>query len=316
MTSQTTLGDLRSYYSSIINPADANDPDFLSAVNRAHQRMIEGGEWVGSNVEVVFSGSTGFITLPPHFSSIIGVTLNKVPVPVYSEFHQYCEFGPGTFDATLPAHPYLSQVSEGVPTVVDLTPGQQLRFRPAVAGDAGKLIRCFGTDTNNQPIFDVSVGHEGIGLAIVSPVGVMSTPLNTFTAFQKVVTLGRLNVYGWDGVTETLLSQYQPYETRPSYTRYAVGQVDSNQNIACLCRLRHMPVYFDTDPIRIGNLAAWESALQAVKLDNIGQFDKSEGRWQECFVMLNREHMTRRGKAKPELTFSGPLSSLTRVKVN
>lgn len=316
MQSQVTLGDLRSYYSSIINPADANDAEFLRAVNKALQRIIESGQWVGTNVEVVFAGSTGYITLPPHFSSVIGVTINKVPIPVYSEFHQYCEFGPGTFDASLPARSYLSQVSEGVTTVIDLTAGQQIRIRPAVAADAGKILRFFGTDTNDQPIYDVASGKEGIAVGILNPVAVMATPLNTFTGLQKALTLGRVSLYGWNGVTETLLSQYQPYETRPSYTRYAVGTVDSSLNIGCLCRLRHLPVYYDTDFIRVGNLAAWENALQGVKLDSIGQFDKSDLRWEECFKMLNREHMSRRGKARPELTFSGPLSNATRVTVN
>lgn len=315
MQSQITLGDLRAYYYQIVNPADANDPDFLVYVNKALQRIIEGAEFLGVNVETVFNGSTGQITLPPHMRSIIGVTLNNVPRPVYSEFHQYCEFGPGTFDPSLPAGRFLQQVAEGVPSVVDLTAGHQVRFANVVPGDAGKVARVFGDDTNNNPIFDVTTGNEGIQIVWANPV-TMSTPLNRFTGLQKTPTLGRINAYDWDGTTATLISQYQPNETRPSYARYLTGTLDSQQNIGCLCRRRFMPVFVDTDFIPIGNLAAWENAIQAVKFDSIEQFDKSDSRWKECFMMLNREHMASRGMARPEVAVIGPLANSTRVRCN
>lgn len=277
--------------------------------------MIDGGQWIGVNVECAFNGANGQITLPPHFSSVIGVTIKNIPVPVYGEFHQYVEFGPGVIDPTYPTRGYLTQYPTGYPTVVELTAGQQVRYRNVVPADAGALCRIFGDDTNNNPIFDVTTGFEGIGFAMASP-ETISTPLNKYTGFQKPVTKGRINVYGWDGATETLLSQYQPYETRPSYTRYLVGTVDANWNIGCLCRLRHMPVYTDTDFVRVGNLAAWEHALQAIKFNMIEQFDKATAKWDECFKVLNAEHMSRRGKARPELTVAGPLSNATRIRVN
>jgi hypothetical protein len=311
MQTDTTLADVRASLGWMVN----SSTDFLVNLNQARQYIIESGLWEGMKREVIFNGSTsGYITLPPHYESIIGVTINKVPVPVFSEFHQFVECGPGTLDATHPTKAFLTFAGDGFPSVVDMTEGEQLKFTLANVGDLGKSIRVSFLQTDNTPYFDAT-GAEGYAITFGSTTATVSVAANKFLGIQKPVMLGKMNVYS-SGTTDTLLSTYLPSETRPHYSRYFIGQVPTDQPIGCLCKLRYYPLISDTDWCVPGNMNALEFGLQAVDAQHTRNYDDMQKSWAACFQVLNEEHRSLRGKAQPVVQFLGPMSNSTRVRCN
>lgn len=310
MQTSTTLADTRSQLGWLVTDSS----DFLQNLNQMRAYVIESGLWEGSIVETIFNGSTtGYLTLPAHMASILGVSINKYPVPVFGQFQQYIECGPGTINNTKPTVGFLTFMGDQFVSNVDHIVGQQLRIRIANSGDAGVVVRISGTDTSGNELDDAT-GNEGQNLTLLNPVTTLATSLNTFTGFQKTVTLGAISVYSWDGTTETLLSRYLPSETRPHYSRYLSGTIDTTFPVACLCKLRYYPVLADTDWVVPGNINAIEFGMQAVDAQHVRSYDMSSASWNNCFRILNEEHRSLRGKAQPSLTFLGPMSNRTRIK--
>lgn len=312
MLSSTTLADIRAQLGWMV----PDSTEFLQDVNQALSSVINNGLWEGTIRTVLFNGSTtGYITLPWFASSIIGVTVNKWPQMVFDQYRQYVECGPGIIDPTLPGCGPLTFMGDSFVTAKDHIVGQQLRFRISNAADANKVVRISGTNTSGTPIFDAT-GAEGNNLKLLSPVTTFAVNLNEFTGIQKPATLGTLAVYSWDGVTETLLSLYEPWETKPHYSRYLTGVLDSTFPIACLIRIGYTPLVNDTDWAPIQDMNAWEYALQAINFQHVRDTDNAKKSWASCTDQLNQEVRALRGKAQPVVNLIGPQSNRYRVKTN
>lgn len=248
-------------------------------------------------------------------ASIIGVTINRVPVAVFGELNQYVECGPGTLDFSKPGRWSLTSLGDQFCTTTDHIAGQQLQFRLSNPADAGLTFRIFGEDVNGQDIYDTN-GSPGQNLTTVNPVATFPTALNTFNGLQKPATKGSVSVYSWNGSVATLLSVYEPWETRPHYSRYGTGTYDSTKPIGCLCRKRYYPLVSDTDFCDPGNINGLQAAIQAIDCSQSRNFDEAKMAWGECYRVLNDEVRSLRGKAQPSVQVIGPMSQKWRVSTN
>lgn len=308
-TSQVTLGDARSALSWVVNPTDENDPLFISRINLARQRIIDSGKWLGCTLEVVFDGSTGYITLPPHMRSVVGVTVNGCPTVAFTRDYSYGIFGPGTLKGVTSGLGMLIDAGDQFVTSVDHIAGQQLRFTLSSADDVGKTVRIYGTDLNGDVLYDED-GFEGRDLVLAGATTLFPTALNSFTGFQKCVGFGTMTVQSWDGSNATQLQVYQPWETRPRYKRYRTGEYQSTVAIGCLTRLRYTPVHAETDFVIPGNLNALRSAFQAMDSEEARNYSDADSAWVRCFGVLNEEFESSKGDAIPnfQVISSNPTS--------
>ena len=64
MNSRLTLAQVRAILAPMVNPADLNDPLFLTILNEVLERYTNSGKWKGNVVTLKIASSTGFITLP------------------------------------------------------------------------------------------------------------------------------------------------------------------------------------------------------------------------------------------------------------
>lgn len=304
-TSQVTVSDVRKLLSWVVNPEDANDPQFLVNLNLCRQRIIDSGRWKGCTLDVVFDGSSGYITLPPHMSSIVGVTVNGCPTISFTKDYNYGIFGPGTLRNVTHGLGFLIDAGDHYVTSIDHIEGQQLRFVLSSSDDEGKTVRIFGTDVNGDIIYD-SEGYAGVDLELTGSTTVFPTALNTFTGFQKCETYGTMEVQSWNGSTATSLQVYQPWETRPRYKRYRTGEYNSDIPIGCLTRLRYTPVYAETDFVIPGNISALELGLQAVNAQSVRNYNDAQASWNICYNVLNQEFQNSRGKSIPNFEIVSP----------
>lgn len=313
--SNTTLGDLRAEIGWLI----PNSSDFLTAVNEARRSIFGRGIWEGLLGPVIFNGSTtGFITLPVGYESIVGVTVDKVPQMVFGQFQQYIESGPGTLDITKPGIGQLIMMGDLFPSSLDMIPGDVLKFvLENPSADAGLAIRVFYDKTDNTAFYD-STGVKGEGLTFSGSSVTTSLPANTFTGLQLPVTKAGVLAYSHNTTTsvDTLISQYAPFETRPHYTRYQTGTYDATVPIGTLCKRRYTPLINDTDFCVPDNVMAMKYAVQAVDAGNVRNYDDAAKAWQLVYEELNDDLKGLRGKAQPVISLIGPGDNRWRIKTN
>ena len=120
MDTRLTLADVRAILYPMVNPSDANDPVFLQMINEVQERFINSGKWKGSIVTLRIESSSGFITMPYNYAAALAMTYDRYPSPIFTEFHQYVEEGPGKMDETLNWPGILIDLGDGFCTQADI----------------------------------------------------------------------------------------------------------------------------------------------------------------------------------------------------
>lgn len=303
MNTAITVADARAALYQIVNPGNPDDPQFLSWLNQARERLMLSGKWKGMLVTVTFPVADGFFTLPPNFLSVLGCTYGGFPVPTFSQYLTYQENGPGEINDTS-AFPYqLIDLGDGFATTTDITldDGEDAQniIVYSQAADDGKTIRIFGEDADDRPIYDAT-GAFGIEVTLASPSVQPATPFKRITGVIKERTVDYVELRGSPSVSaEYTLSVYQPSETRISYRRYKTSQ--ATQAIRCLCLRRFLPVYSETDWVVPGNLAALKFSMKALFLEDADDFENASQVMSRAIGFLNNEAKALRGGAQASL---------------
>jgi len=312
MNSQTTVALCRSNWSNIIDPSDPNNPQFLQTLNRAIQRLMNSGKWRGAIERMTFkvnrlgNGSEGYIMLPRRFQSLLAATYNKVPRPVFSQWHEFIQNGPGQLDETKPYYGVLIDDGDGWPCqkeIPNATAGY-IRIDISVAGDAGKVIRFEGEDQNGEPIYD----NTGVGFNLTTayPTTTLNTQLVTkITAVQKPVFTGYQSAFIVQSGVPTQIARWEPTETIPCYHRYSTGKlpspIDDDHCIEILAQRRAIQLIAETDFVIPGNLEALGCMLRGTQQSSSLQRNGSAAEWSDAHDILNEEARAQRGGSRPSV---------------
>lgn len=308
MNSRLTVSDCKRILGDLFSPGD-----FMPLLNQAQEHLIQSGHWKSSFSFVAFDASTGYLTLPYEYLTIMGINVNDWTPPVFSEFHRYIESGPGRLDQSAPCPGIIMDMGDGFASLVDIpTAGSTLRITVTNAVDAGKTIRLYGT-RNGAPIFDAN--GLGFDISTVNPTANTVTPFDTLTGIEMPVDLSGFPALKYSitisavapDATVTLLSTYYPPDTRPSYRRYQTGTIqartDGTKVIQCLCQRRFIPAYVDTDWVYPPSIRAIKAAMQAVQCEDASNYQQAGPLWTLAYDTLNKMTHSARGNAKPEWNF-------------
>lgn len=293
MDTRTTLADARAALYDLINVDDPNDPKFLRILNEVRERLITSGKWKGSIVSTVFNSSTGFITLPYDYLSVLGLTYDRCPAPVFTQFHEYVEQGPGEFDETYKWPGQLMDMGDGFATQVNIETAGVIRVYSSAADD-GDVVRLFGK-YNGDVIYDPS-GNEGVNVTLAAPYVATTAQFSEVTGAQKSATSNRVYLKVWDGATETQIAEYQPNETRPMYRRYKTGEAE--QAIRVICQRRYIPVVAETDWVIPGNISALRAGIRAWLFEDGSDMASADASTVRAYNFLNDEAKSSRGGAR------------------
>lgn len=294
MNTRLTLADVRAALSALIDSDNPNNPLFLSVLNEVRERMINSGKWKGNVLTTTFESSSGFITLPYDYASVLALTYDKCPCPVFTQFHQYTEQGPGELDIALKWTGILVDLGDGFVTQADIPAAGVVRVYSSAADD-GDVVRIFGLDENGDVIYDSS-GNEGENITLAAPFAVTTAQFTEVTGFQKPLTTNRVRLKSWDGTTETQIAEYQPNETRPSYQRYKTGVAE--KAIRVICQRRFVPIYAETDWVIPGNLSALRAGVNSWLFENGSDMDSADQSMARAYNFLNDEAKAFRGGAR------------------
>lgn len=305
-TSPITLTDAWNVLGYSVPSTGPTDPEWINSVNLYSEQVIDSGSWQGCVVETFFDGSLGYITLPSFCQSIVGVDIKGWPQMVFGRFHQYMEVGPGLFRDTLHGIGPLFDIGDGFCTQSDIPDGLYgfLRVKIASATDANKTIRF--TALNDLGVDIYSSTGEGFNVLTVNPSVTDTNRVSKVTGIQvQTRMVGKWTLHWVDPLgVETQIGEYLPNELRPDYHRYKTGTWGAENPIACLCRLRYIPIYAPTDFIRPGNMNALKFGLQAINNEAASNYREAQQAWSQCFNLLNNEHKSRRGKGQYSINFN------------
>ena len=301
MDTRTTLADARAALYDLINVDDPNDPKFLRIFNEVRERLINSGKWKGCVVSTVFDSSAGFITLPYDYLAVLGTTYDRYPAPVFTQFHEYVEQGPGEFDETLKFPGQLIDMGDGFATQANIETAGVIRVYSSAADNAD-VVRLFGEDENGDTIYDSS-GNEGVNVTLAAPYVATTAQFSKVTAAQKPLTSNRVYLKVWDGATETQIAEYQPNETRPMYRRYKTGEAE--EAIRVICQLRYMPVSAETDWVKPGNISALRAGIRSWLFEDQSDMASADESMVRAYNFLNDEAKATRGGARVTVDMVG-----------
>jgi hypothetical protein len=299
VNSRLTLAQVRAILSPMINPDDPNDPLVLSMINEVSERYIYSGKWKGSVITLRIASSTGVITLPFNYAAVLAMTYNKCPFPVFTEFHQYVEEGPGKVDEALNWPGILLDLGDGFCTQTDPAAASLIRVYSSAADNAD-VVRIYGK-LNGAIVYDAS-GNEGEAVTLAAPFVTTTNQFDEITGFTKPLTSARVYLKGWDGATETLLATYQPNETVPVYRRYQTGVCE--QEIRIICQRRFIPVVAETDFVIPGNISALRAGIQARLFEDATDPDAADASFTRGLNFLNDEAKASRGGGRATLNLN------------
>lgn len=321
MPTGLTVADARAALYAQVDPNDANTSLFVPYLNQCSERIINSGQWKNTYGQVDFQTSTGYITLPRRWESIVGVTRVNYPTGIYPRMIEFMTSGPGYFDDEAMNNDLKTIIDQGdcCTQIVQDDPGLP-QFVISNAADAGKIVRVYGYDTNGDEVFDSS-GNAGLSLTLANTT-VTGEVSMTITQIVKPATIGSVTLNVVVSGTPVELSVYEPSETNPIYRRYKTGTLtargDGKPWLRCLCKRRFVPVVAETDLVWPDNLGALKHALIAVKLENDGAYEEAaaEQRWQKCYQILNQGLKQNRGAIRPTMPFWYPQSAGSTPRTN
>lgn len=281
---RSTLADLlASRFPAALN-IDPTDTRCLQYANSAVQRLITRGHWVGTtqNYTVALTDphiNNQTLTLPPQFATLEGIAICRVPKMIRPIWFLFNGSGPGisrqtdtnwcSGDRTQHIGSFCS--FKDVPS----GGGYKIRLQCDVANDVGVNVLVLGTDDAGNTIRTPKGGvwSDGELVSLAQSPGTLS-----LSNFSNVTDLqipagrsGQMWMYAWDGATNTLLGQFQAFETRPSYRRYLIpilpNQTSSVPYVDIIGKMNFIPVRNANDYLSIGNLEAIRLAAMAIRAE-------------------------------------------------
>lgn len=301
MASDLTVAKARLELAAVADPSTKFPELFLPLLNRASEAIINDGQWKGLLGEINFASSTGFVTLPRRWESVVADRLCCDAPPVFGRYHEFSSYGPKYFTNLEWKLGCLVDQGE-YPTQVYQEEALPLRLTIANAADAGGVVRLYGVDENGEIMFD-SNGVEGVEYTLANPTVTTSENIR-LTNITKPITRGNVTISSVDGATVTALSTYEPTEVNPLYRRYKIGTYDARSDgepvLRTLCKRRFIELVYESDPVFPANLRALRFAMSACKLEASGDYEigSSVPYWEQCFNELNASLRQARGNIR------------------
>lgn len=273
----------------------ATDARLIAWLNEAVQRLRTKALWIGTYGRFRLCLSDGCVTLPPQLATIERIATCGQVLRTHDMFFEFLDNGFGPRNANCSGtgsggNSCASGAGGGMaeanlrgwfPSFGDIRGTQKkLRFACDLASDVGKTVLALGYDDNGNWIRTEQSGVISDGELIMLAQAPGSDSTNFFSSLTGVQFPDERDGQVWlwerDTVASTsrLIGTYQYFETNPSYSRYYLPSVCTQQTSEGSCslttveiigRLEYIPVKNDTDYVMFGNVPALKNMMVAVK---------------------------------------------------
>ncbi len=149
---------------------------------------------------------------------------------------------------------------------------------------------------------------DGVRVEITSGSSYVETTqqFSKITAYTKPETNGYVRITAWNGITEVELSNYEPWQTQPSFHRYFSPFLEARrcQDDPCTrvvlarVRKRFVPITEDSSVLIISNVLALKCMLVAAWKREAGNLDEYAAQKLTAVDILRKESSVYRGKMR------------------
>jgi hypothetical protein len=336
---QLTLGQARGPIASVagVSGMPVTSALVTAYVNAAVAELMNEGEWPNVVDRWHLTVPDGNVVLPGFLDQLMQINIAGVPQTIASPWWQFVAYGPGTredqpsqdWGVTWCDERMISDRGEYPVQVALPETGGPWNFRVYTAvdetivtngtaatpsctiqgtGSDGRIIRTQVGMTNGTSWINGEQVELNYAVSYVQTVNQFAT----ISAFTKPVTNGYVKITAWDGTVETVLADYEPGDTTPSYHHYFSQWLNDlvAPTTSCLrvirarCRKRYVPACEDTDILLVSNVGALQEMVIAQwkrKSDNLESYAAHK---QTAVALMTAEANSYRGKSRiPGITF-------------
>lgn len=282
-----TFGSIKATIARVLNLCETDTDRILSYVNRACERLLDEGKWVGTMARYRICVSSGCVVWPRQLDAIEAWALCNTPMPIHSPWHEF--LGNGTYlkddascSGSLGCATALIDRDEVASFDNVIGEDKRLAVYCDVTEDVGAKIILQYYDNNAQWVRtkpnDEWIDGEEITFGVAG-VYVPTTKFcmaNGFVRCIKPITNGTVRLYEYDstGPTYRPLAYYEPDETIPVYRRSLIPGLSISESDDCqkrsvtvMAKKRFIPVAKDNDflpishpeAIRMAAMSIWKS---------------------------------------------------------
>lgn len=221
----------------------------------------------------------GCLTLPRDVGTVLGIDVCGRPTLIQDQWFKYHINGPGARGAG-PCG-VITEMGQ-VCTFRDPAEPAYLIAETTSASDNNKKLRVFATDVNGKKIFTQGMDgelYEGFLVPQIFgyPQRNPDVPaLGAIYRIQREATKDFVRLYAVsaaDGSSQTLIGQYEPSETGPTYRRI---RVPNKTSVMVKYKKANLEIRSQRDWINIDNFQALRLACRAVKFYNTDKFSQGD----------------------------------------
>lgn len=277
--------------------------DFLSMLNQAQRRLIERGNWFGTEWIVKLCVYNGCVTWPRYVSTVLGVRfccLGNVDI----RNNWYRMSGPNNCSFGSWDHTISDNGTSPIYNEIMGTAGVELWYSPTKLEDVGKKVVVFGTDPNGQPLQEKVNGVWRRGKTVTATATFVPTGaglVQKITSVSREISQSNMQLFGYDAASLTFrdLAIWEPTETHPAYRRSLIKGfkcIPSNcpvtdgvklVTIEAMVKLAFVPAVNDEDFLAIEDMTALAFMIAAIRLEESNQDAAAEIKTQKAIQSLN-----------------------------
>lgn len=249
-------------------------------VNRACERLMNEGQWVGTVARYRVCVTNGCIVWPRQLDAILSFAVCNTPMPIHSPWHEF--LGNGT---------YLQDDCNGCGASALIDRDEVASFDNVIGSNKRLAVYC---DVAEDPATYITLQYYNTSAQFVrtapsgswidgervsfNTAGAYSYTLsnvmaNGFVRAIKPVTNGTVRLYEHDTVADTYrpLAYYEPDETIPVYRRSFIPGLNisttedcTKRSVTVMAKKRFIPVINDDDFLAISHAEAIRMAVQSI----------------------------------------------------
>lgn len=276
-----------------ISGMSTSDARVMDYTNAAIFELMNEGDWPSLVARIQFRTTKRRIVLPSEFDRLLYCTVNNTAITMQSPWYEFIGEGPDYIDSPYGVPVASDSNSSLVNRFVGVLDREQIftfedvpqdgtTYYPVVYGTVdertpGNTARpvCIvqGYDNNSRWIRTQNAAGawiDGMEIPIngdAAPFAVQgTTPITQVSGFIKPVTRGYVELHASNGISDTFLCSYAPYETTPYYRSYIIPGLNEGTTYCVVgrCRRRYVPIVNAADFLLINNLPALTTMLQAI----------------------------------------------------
>ena len=268
-------------------------------INRAVEKILLNGKFVGSMHELALNAFYGQVTPPHWYRTIEGVRVAGQVYDIVNHWWQYLQNKSSTQGFSMAT---LRDIEDGWANMYAL-PTTNGNIVVSYNGDEEIQVTIYGLDSEGFPI-NMQFADAGSQINTFSQINRINKEKSDVPVKVNFVETSPVldSVFG-TGITP--LAWMDPDETESYYRRYIIDTLTTQPStqIEALCKLRHIPLVEDDDVLPVHNIAGLELAMKSLQYYAEDDQVRATGYMNDAIDLFNKELGDNNASTVPTIRF-------------